>query len=155
MVVNGEQHIGDAFGLKAVIDTQAAYDYYSSLTSTGLIVGDIAGGVFTPGVYFGGAAVTMSGNITLDGRGFRPDALFVFHINAAFAVAALVQVTLIGCRPDQVLWVCTGAPAIGAGAVMAGTIISIAAVALGAGVRLKGRLLSCAGAASTDGNAIT
>ena len=69
--------------------------------------------------------------MTLDGGG-DPNAVFVFQVNGALAMAAGSHVVLTnGARASRVFWQVNGAGAIGANADFAGTLMALDAVAVG------------------------
>ena len=166
-VIGSEQHFSDAESTKVASDIALAYAFNMTIPQSGSIflgsapvagttfAGDIAGLTFYPGVYFAGAAITNSINVTLDAKG-NPDAKFVFQITAAFAPAAASTVTLRnGALASNVIWVVTGATAVGAGGRMDGTIISPAAIGFGLGANLVGRALTTSGAITLSDSVVT
>lgn len=155
MTVGGAAHYGDAVAAAAIVDSAAAYAYYLGLPATGTVTADYAGKTFTPGVYYSIAFMVNSAVMTCDGTGYPDDALFVFQVNAALAPAAGSSIHLVNCKANQIVFVCVGAPSIGAGAAMTGTVLSVAAITIGAGATLNGRALSHFAALTTSNNVIT
>jgi hypothetical protein len=171
VLLGTEQHYGDAIATQALLDVTAAYNYYKALTPVGRIylgaattpvagsptfAGDMALLRFTPGVYFAGAAITNSTNVTFDAEG-DANAQFVIQIGAAFAPAAASQVLLVnGAKASNIFWAVTGAVAMAASAKFKGTILSLGAIGCAAGASVEGRLLTTgAGTITLSENVIT
>jgi hypothetical protein len=141
-VVEGEIHAGDATAALAELDRAAAFADLSSRTEDYLLSGDLIGQTLAPGVYYAGAALGLTGILTLDGGG-DPDALFIIRVDAAISTAAASSVVLIdGARAANVYWVVDAAVTTGALSSFSGTIIAQGAITLGAGGQLAGRALS-------------
>ncbi|MFT5858411.1 MAG: hypothetical protein ACI865_000498 [Flavobacteriaceae bacterium] len=152
--VVGSVHTPDATTAQAAIDLDNAYTQLMLLPNT--ITGHAAafgiGETITAGVYYIGAAGSLSGTITLDGQS-NPDAVFVFKFAGAFSVAAQSKVILTnGTRRCNVFWlsgagVSTGATSMGAFSFIKGTVIAHnGACNMGVGGFIEGRMLSTAGA---------
>ena len=107
------------------------------------------GETLLPGVYSAGAAASIIGSLTLDGRG-NPNALFIFKIGGALSAAANTAIILTnGTVAANVIWIANGAVAMAAGSTMNGTFIGYdGAVSAGAGCTLNGSLYSNVGAVS-------
>ncbi|MGO4906366.1 ice-binding family protein [Flavobacterium sp. W20_MBD1_R3] len=134
---------------QAVIDLVAANDQLMAIPVTDATHAPAMGSGETlfPGVYSFIAAASIAGTLKLDAQG-NHDALFIFKVGGAFACGAITIVELInGAEARNVFWVSGGAPSLGAGSTMKGTMIAQAgAGAIGAGCNLEGRLFSMAGA---------
>lgn len=157
VLLGTEQHYGNATSAQALLDVTAAYNYYKALVPAGRIylgaattplaggatfAGDMALLRFTPGVYFAGAAITNSTNVTFDAEG-DANARFVIQIGAAFAPAAASQVLLVnGAKAANIFWAVTGAIAMAAAAKFKGNILSLGAIGCAAGASVEGRLLT-------------
>ena len=90
--------------------------------------------------------------MTLDGGG-NPNAVFVFQVNGALAMAAGSHVVLTdGAQASRVFWQVNGAGAIGANADFAGTLMALDAVAVGNGTVVNGRAFARNGALTLDAN---
>jgi hypothetical protein len=105
------------------------------------------GETLLPGVYAVASAATMGGMLTLNGQN-NPNALFVFKITGALALAAGTEIILTnGASASNVFWVVDGALALGATCIFKGTSISLAgAVEIGANSTVDGRIFTIAGA---------
>ena len=96
--------------------------------------------------------MSNTGTVTLDGGG-DPNAVFVFQVNGALALAAGSHVVLTnGAQASRVFWQVNGAGAVGANADFAGTLMALDAVAMGAGTMVNGRAFARNGALTLDAN---
>jgi hypothetical protein len=140
--VGGTIHPGDAAAASAQSALVTAYNDVAGRTPSDSFAGEIGGLTFQDGVHYAAAAISLTGTVTLDGRG-DPNATFIFQVNAAMATAAASHVTLInGAQASHVFWQVSGAFGTGASATFAGTVMAAGAVTLGAGAILDGRALS-------------
>lgn len=141
-VVAGDIHAGDPTAAAAEADRAAAYAYLVGLVPDAVLSGDLIGQVLAPGVYSAGAALGLTGILTLDGGG-DPGAVFVFQVGAAVTTAAGSSMLLVnGAQAANVYWVVNAAVSTGALSSFSGTILSSGAITLGAGALLIGRALS-------------
>lgn len=139
---DGGLHAGDAAAASAQEDLLAALDEASSRAPHTEIAGDLGGQTFHAGVHHMGAALALTGTVTLDAED-DPDSVFVFLTDAAFDTAAASNVSLVnGARPGNVFWVAAGAIGTGANSSMTGALLSRGAITLGAGTALTGQALS-------------
>lgn len=153
--VGGTLNLANAAAAQALADCRSASLYYKSLPPVGVMTGDCAGQVFTPGAWFGAAAVTNSATIYFDAQG-DPDAVFVLNFGAAFAPAAGANnVLLNGALTSNIYITAVGAISTGAGSSTYGNIMCDAAITMGAGSSVTGRILSHTAALTLANNAIT
>ena len=132
-VVTGATEVGTAAAITAHDDLVAAYNEVASRTGGVPLAGALAGTTITPGLYTVPGAVSNTTTVTLDGGG-DPNAVFVFQVNGALAMAATSHVVLTnGARASRVFWQVNGAGAVGANATFAGTLMAHDAVAVGNG----------------------
>lgn len=150
--VNGVMHDGDPASAQAATDLLALYAEVDATIPT-LFPGILLGGgtTLTPGIYSSPGASTLSGILTLDGQ-TDPNAIFIFHIEGAFATGANSKVNLInGAQACNVFWKIEGQVDMATGTTMRGTVIANnAAINMAIGDTLEGRALSIAGAISLD-----
>jgi hypothetical protein len=138
----GTIHAGDSAAESAKSALVTAYNDVAGRTPSDSFAGKIGGLTFHDGVHYAAAAISLTGTVTLDGRG-DPNATFIFQVNAAMATAAASHVTLInGAQASHVFWQVSGAFDTGASATFAGTVMAAGAITLGAGATLDGRALS-------------
>jgi hypothetical protein len=150
-VVIGTTRVGST-AAQAYTDLVAAYNDVAARTGGTAFGGDLAGLTLTPGLHYTPAAVSNTGTVTLDG-GNDPNAVFVFKIGGALAMAAGARVTLTnGAKASRVFWQVNGAGSVGANGKFAGTLMAHDAVAMGAGTEVNGRALALTGAVSLDSN---
>jgi hypothetical protein len=108
----------------------------------------------TPNVFCYGGALTISGEITLDGLG-NPNAVFIFKINGALTTNTLSKIKLAGLASFRnVYWRVYGAVVL-SGDEFKGTIVNEGAFTVNSGAALEGRALSINGAIAITDNAIT
>ncbi len=151
-VVTGAVHIGDAAAAQAHADLVAAYNDVAARTGGDALAGALAGATVLPGLHTIAGAVSNTGTVTLDAGG-NPNAVFVFQVNGAMAMAAGSHVVLAGgAQASRVFWQVNGAGAIGANADFAGTLMALDAVAVGNGSLVNGRAFARNGALTLDAN---
>ena len=102
-----------------------------------------------PGRYDVASAISIVGNIILDGQG-NPNSIFIFHSGGALSFSANATVILTnGASAENIFWLGEGAIGVGASSIIYGNLISHgAAVAVGANCSVTGRLLTNTGAVS-------
>ena len=150
--VTGAVNIGNAAATQAHADLVAAYAEVAGRTGGATLAGALAGATILPGLHTVAGAVSNTGTVTLDGGG-NPNAVFVFQVNGAMAMAAASHVVLTnGAQASRVFWQVNGAGAIGANADFAGTLMALDAVAVGNGSLVNGRAFARNGALTLDDN---
>jgi len=148
-IVTGTIRVGSTVA-PAYADLLSAYNDVAGRTGGTALPGDLAGVTLSPGLHSTAAAVANTGTVTLDGGG-DPNAVFVFQIGGALAMAAGSNVTLTnGASAANVFWQVAGAASVGANSKFAGTLMANPAIAVGAGTVFNGRALSLNGAISLD-----
>jgi Ice-binding-like/Bacterial Ig-like domain len=136
----------------ALADLTIAYDNATSRPAGLPLAGNLSGTSAGPGVHTIAGAVANSGTFTIDAGG-DSNAVFIFQIGGALAMAAGSHITLAGsAKASNVFWVVNGAGAIGADATFAGTMMASAAIDVGANTIFNGRALSKTGAISLNSN---
>ena len=153
-VFTGAKHVGDAAAAAAHDDLVAAYTEVAARTGGAPLAGALAGTTISPGLHAVAGAVSNTTTVTLDGGG-DPNAVFVFQVNGALAMAAGSHVVLSnGARASRVFWQVNGAGAIGANADFAGTLMALDAVGVGNGTVVNGRVFARNGALTLDANQV-
>jgi hypothetical protein len=151
-IVTGAVNVGNAAATQAYSAAAAAYTEVAARTGGAALAGALAGATILPGLYTIGGAVSNTATVTLDGGG-DPNAVFVFQVNGAMAMAAGSRVVLTnGARASRVFWQVNGAGAVGAAASFAGTLMALNAVAIGNGSLVNGRAFALTGALTLDAN---
>jgi len=149
-VVTGTVNVGNAAATQAHADLVTAYNEVAVRTGGTALAGALAGATISPGLYTIAGAVSNTGTVTLDGGG-DPNAVFVFQVDGAMALAAGSDVVLTnGAQASRVFWQVNGAGAIGANADFAGTLMALNAVAVGNGSVVNGRAFALNGALTLD-----
>lgn len=149
-VVTGASRIGTLAAAQAHAALVAAYDDVAGRTGGTVLAGALAGATVLPGLHTIAGAVSNTATVTLDGGG-NPNAVFVFQIGGAMAMAAGSHVVLTnGAQASHVFWQVNGAGAIGANADFAGTLMALDAVAVGNGTTVNGRAFARNGALTLD-----
>jgi hypothetical protein len=149
-VVTGTVNVGNSAAVQARTDAVTAYNEVAARTGGTTLAGALAGATITPGLYTVAGAVSNTTTVTLDGGG-DSNAVFVFQINGALAMAAGSHVVLTnGARASRVFWQVNGAGAVGANAGFAGTLMAHDAVAIGNGSVVNGRAFALNGALTLD-----
>jgi hypothetical protein len=153
-IVTGAVNVGNPAAAQAGIDAGAAYAEVAARTGGAPLAGALAGATITPGLYSVAGAVSNTTTVTLDGGG-DPNAVFVFQVDGALAMAAGSHVVLVnGARASRVFWQVNGAGAVGAGASFAGTMMAVNAVAVGNGSVFNGRAFALNGALTLDADEV-
>jgi len=107
-------------------------------------------GVFTPGCYSSGGAMSIDATVNLNGAG-----VYVFRSGGTLTSSNNTNVTVTGgaCEAD-VFWAPGGATTL-TGTSFVGNILSDNAITVAAGGTVSGRLLGYLGVLTTSGNTIT
>ena len=102
--------------------------------------GNLAGVTLDNNVYQWGSAVTISGDVTLDGPA---DAVWIFQINGTLDVSAGKKILLSGgAQANNVFWQVTGATTLFASSEFQGTILDATGISMQDGATLYGRALA-------------
>lgn len=144
--VNGGLHPGDAAAVQAHADLAAAYQDAVGRGPEIPITGDLGGATLAPGVHAAGAALAITGDVTLDAGG-DPDAVFVLKAGSTLGTSAGSHVLLAGkAQACNVVWQVGSSATLGASSALAGTILASTSISFGDGVRVRGRALARDGA---------
>ena len=113
---------------------------------------EYGGTTITPGIYDNTGAISVTGNLTLDGQG-NPNARFIIRSSGAFTIGAGSKIILTnGAEAKNVFWVIAGAVSLAATVEAKGIFINTKAISLDANCSLVGAVLSTSGAISTLDN---
>lgn len=154
-VINGGKYLGlAAAGAQQAL--LAAYNDASTRPGGAVLVPDIAGVTFFPGLYTQASAVTLStGTCTLDAQG-DSNAIFIFQIGTSFGLAANSMIVLSGgAKATNVYWTTGGAVTLGAASKLEGTVLANTSITLGIGAKVEGRLLARGTLVDLNTNVIT
>ncbi len=144
--VNGTIHATDPTATQAQADLTAAYNDAAGRQPPQALPLDLGGRTLTPGVYKTGAALALTGTLTLDGQG-DPNAVFVIQVGSALTTNVGSDVALInGAKPGNVFWQIGSSVTLGTSSVFAGTILAYTSISIDSAVTLEGRALARNGA---------
>ncbi|WP_166784069.1 ice-binding family protein [Cryobacterium suzukii] len=147
-------HVNDESAGLANAAVTLAYADAAARPTLHSIAGDLAATTLTAGVYHAAAAISLSGTLTLDGRG-DPTSVFIIQVGAALSTAASSQIALVnGAQASNVFWQVLGAVSLGANSLFSGTIVALGAIAIGANATVRGRALSPTGAIALNANRV-
>ncbi len=153
--VNGSTHAADAVAASAQADVTAAYGDAAGRTPPIALPADVGGLALPGGVYRSGAALGLTGTVTLDGQG-DPNAVFVFQVGSALTTAVASQVRLVnGAQSCNVSWQIASSATLGTSSVFAGNILALSSISINDGVTLNGRALARNGAVTLINDTIT
>ena len=153
--VNGTIHAGDPAAAAAQADLTTAYNDAAGRTPPIALPADAGGMTLAPGVHKSGAALGLTGTVTLDGQG-DPNAVFVFQVGSALTTAVGSQVDLVnGAQPCNVFWQIGSSATLGTSSVFAGNILALSSISMNDGVTLNGRALARNGSVSLIRDTIT
>ena len=156
LVLNGTDHSGDGVTQGAKNDLTAAYLAAAGQTPDTTISADLAGQTLSPGVYFKGDGLAISGPVplTLDAGG-DANAVFVFQSGSTLVTNPNTSVNLVnGATACNVFWQVTSSTTLGVNSTFRGTILTLQNSSMDTGATLEGSLLSRNGAVTMDNNTI-
>ena len=154
-ITNGTTHAADAVALQAQSDTTTAYNDAAGRTPVVTESSDLGGQTLAPGVYKAASALSLTGNVTLDGGG-DPSAVFIFQAGSTLITASSSTVSLIGgAQACNVFWQVGSSATLGSTTTFVGTILALTSATLDTGATLQGRVLARNGQVSLDDNVIT
>jgi hypothetical protein len=156
LILNGTDHSGDGVTQGAKSDLTAAYLAAAGQTPDTTISADLAGQTLSPGVYFKGDGLAISGPVplTLDAGG-DANAVFVFQSGSTLITNPSTQVNLVnGATACNVFWQVTSSTTLGVNSTFRGTILTLQNSTMDTGATLEGSLLSRNGAVTLDNNTI-
>jgi hypothetical protein len=150
-VVTGTIYASGADLDSAFADVSTAYAQLFNLSCDSTIGTSLGSGqILTPKVYCLDGASSLTGTLTLDGKG-NPNSVFVFRIvGGAFATATNTTIKLINSASQcNVYWMVGGQFTLNSGSVFYGTVIADGAITI-SGATLRGRALTTAGSIITS-----
>ena len=153
--VTGTKYLADAIALKAKSDLTIAYDDAAGRTPAVSAPADLGGLTLTPGVYKNASSFGLTGALTLDAQG-DPNAVFVFQAGSTLTTASASEVRLVnGAQACNVFWKVGSSATLGAGSVLAGSILALTSISISDGVTMHGRALARNGAVTLINDRIT
>lgn len=158
IITGGVIHAADGTAGTAQVDLTTAYVDAAGRPDDAILLADIGGSTFLPGVYQTGGTPSLgiTGTVTLDGNG-DPNAVFIFQIASTLTTAAGNSVVNLigGAQAANVFWQVGSSATLGTTTVFNGTILAQDSITLTTGAVLNGRALARTGAVTLDSNAVT
>jgi len=154
LACGGVSHINDGSASTAQDDLTTAYldakGRTGAVTLSASSYDYVSGSTVTPGVYYTGSTLDISGSVTLDGQG-DPNAVFIFQVGSALNVDGSSSIILIGgANAANVYWQVTSSATINTGASFKGTILALFDINILTGATLEGRALARNGQVTLD-----
>jgi hypothetical protein len=150
--VVGVTNVDNAAALQAKDDLTAAYLDAEARPVDVTTTAQLDDLVLVGGVYAGpgGAALSLTGPLVLDGQG-DPDSVFIFQTDSTLTTASASTVELInGAQECNVFWQVGSSATLGSGSMFVGTILALTSVTVNTGVTVHGRALARNGAVTLD-----
>ena len=154
-IITGVLHANDGVAIADQIALTNAYTIAAGkpCSASNVISGDLGGTTKPAGVYCG-AALALTGILTLDGGG-DPNAAFLFQSGSDLIVAGNV-VLINGAQAKNVYWQVGSSATLGTASHFQGNIMALTSITLVTGTTLNGRALARNGAVSAGtGSVIT
>jgi len=152
-VVNGTEDVGNVAAQTAQGALNTAYNDAAGRLSIAIVglAGDISGQTLAPGLYKSTSTLSLSGTVTLHGRG-----VYIFQIASGLTVGNGGAVVLSGgATSDNVFWQVGSSASLGTTANFKGTILALTSVSLATGATLDGRALAQHAAVTLNANDVT
>jgi hypothetical protein len=154
--VLGQTHVDDAVATEAKNALTTAYNEAASRPTNGSAGTQLAGQMFSPGVYNASESLLLSsGTVTLNAEG-NPNAVFIFQIGSTLITGSNTAVSLVGgAQACNVFWEVGSSATLGSGTHFVGTIMAAASITANTAATIHGRLLAQTGAVTLEENTIT
>ena len=148
-IVSSGESFPSTMAQEAKSDLELLISQLNSLTVTNSNHTAVFGNdeTITSGIYSLAGAISIAGNLSLDGSG-NPDSVFVIKSDGALVAGANTNVILTnGAQAKNVFWLAYGAPSFGVNSNIKGNVIAatIGAISFEAGGNIEGRLLAISG----------
>jgi Ice-binding-like len=154
--VLGQTYVNDQVAIEAKSALTTAFTNAKNRPSEGSAGTDLAGHMFSPGVYSASSSLELSsGSVTLNAEG-NPDAVFIFQIGTALTTGSATTVSLInGAQACNVFWQVGSSATLGVGTQFVGTILAGESITANSAATIHGRLLTQTAAVTLENNTIT
>lgn len=153
-IINGSKDAGDILAAHAQASLGIAYGDAAGRTATNIhsLAGDLTGLTLTPGLYKSTSTLSLSGTLTLSGKG-----VYIIQIASGLTVGSAGAKVILagGATSADIFWQVGSSATIGTYADFKGTIMAFTSVSLATGASLEGRALALHGAVTLDTNAVT
>lgn len=154
--VLGQTYVNDQVANEAKSALTSAFTNAKNRPSEGSAGPDMAGHMFSPGVYTASSSLELSaGSVTLNAEA-NPDAVFIFRIGTTLTTGSATSVSLInGAQACNVFWEVGSSATLGAGTHFVGTILALESITANSAATIHGRLLTQTAAVTLENNTIT
>jgi hypothetical protein len=155
-VVDGSMHVADGAAAEAKHDLTTAYNDAAGRKFPHLLPSDIGGMTLSPGLYRAPTSLTITGNVTFDGKG-DADSVFIIQVPTKLVLAVNSSITLIGnAKARNIFWQVGSSATLKKASVFKGIILAHQSISLGTGATVAdGRLLARIGAVTLLRNIVT
>jgi hypothetical protein len=155
LTCGGVLHVADGPAAAAQVDLIAAYNDAATrpnpVTLSSSSYDYVSGSTITPGLYYTGSTLQISGSVTLDGQG-NPNSVFIFQVGSALNVDGSSALVLIGgANAANVIWQVTSTATINTAASFQGTILALTDINFLTGATFLGRALARNGQVTLQG----
>jgi hypothetical protein len=150
-VVNGTEQAGNTAAQHAQASLTIAYnDAAGRVNPTGL-AGDLGGRTLTPGLYKSTSTISITGDVTLHGKG-----VYIFQIASGLTVNSSSRVVLTGgATAANVFWQVGSSATLGTSSVFKGTILALTSISIATTATMDGSALARNGAVTLEGNVVS
>jgi hypothetical protein len=157
--INGTLYANDPAGKAATAkaDLVAAYNDAQGRPKDVTVVGNLAGQILAPGVYWSGSTmdIAVNGTLTLDAQG-DSNGIWIFQLGSALTANTGSKVVLInGAKAANVFWAIGSSSTRGSNVAFKGTVLAVESNSVGTGSTVEGRLVCTTGAITLLSNVIT
>jgi hypothetical protein len=157
--INGTLYANDPAGKAATAkaDLVAAYNDAQGRPKDVTVVGNLAGQILAPGVYWSGSTmdIAVNGTLTLDAQG-DSNGIWIFQLGSALTANTGSKVVLInGAKAANVFWAIGSSSTLGSNVDFKGTVLAVESNSVGTGSTVEGRLVCTTGAITLLSNVIT
>lgn len=150
-VVNGTIHAGDTAAQHAQASLTIAYNDAAGRVGAVLLAGDLGGRTLTPGLYKSTSTLSITGDLTLRGKG-----VYIFQIASGLTVNGSSRVVLTsGATAANVFWQVGSSATLATTSVFNGTILAFTSISLATGASMHGSALARNGAVTLEDNVVT
>ena len=155
--VLGTSYVNDQVAIEAKEALTTAFTNAKNRPSEASAGTDLAGHMFSPGVYSASTSLQLSanGSVILNAEG-NPDAVFIFQIGTTLTTGSATTVSLTnGAQACNVFWEVGSSATLGSGTQFVGTILALESITANSAATIHGRLLTQTAAVTLENNTLT